>query len=98
MHEIYKCTIKIYTNTKSDTHIASFHTGSNPLGPGLPSPATFLFNHVIRGIMPILRKLPISQNNDYEHYEALLKKQKGKNHDTSRNHFFFQIVHTLTAQ
>ena len=47
-----------------------------PLGPGLPSHATLLFNQLTRGIMPIVNRLPISLHNDDEHYKALVKRQK----------------------
>ena len=46
-----------------------------PLGPALPSPATLLFNHPTRGIMPIVDRLMISLNNDDEHYKALAERQ-----------------------
>ena len=65
-------------------HKALFHIRSSPLGPGLPSPATSLFNCPIRGIMTILSRPPINQNNDDEKYKALVKRKtkKDKNHDT----------------
>ena len=49
-----------------------------PLGSGLPSPATILFNCQIRGILPIISRLPVDINNDEEHYEALVNRQKKK--------------------
>ena len=39
-------------------------------------PATLLFNHPIRGIMPILTRPPHKSNNDKEHYEASIKTDK----------------------
>ena len=46
-----------------------------PLGLGLPSPATMIFNCPIRDIMPIISRLPISINNNEEHYDTLVKRQ-----------------------
>ena len=46
-----------------------------PLGPGLASPAIILFNHPIRGILPIISRPPIGMNNDEEHHEALVNRQ-----------------------
>ena len=45
-----------------------------PLGPGLPSPATLLFNCPARGKMPIVNRLPINLHNYDEHYKALIKR------------------------
>ena len=76
-------TIKRYVDTKYDTHIALLQIRSAPLEPGLPRSATLLFNHPIRGIMPILSRLPICPNNNDGHYEVLVKRQPKnfKNHD-----------------
>ena len=46
-----------------------------PLGLGLPSLATILFHHPIRGIMPIISSPLIGINNNEEHYEALVNRQ-----------------------
>ena len=46
------------------------------LGPELPNPAIMLFNHAIRGIMPISSRSPFSINNDEEHYEVLINTYK----------------------
>ena len=57
-------------------HIALLQIRSTPLWPGLPGPATLLFNHPIRVIMTILSRLPISTNNNDKHYEALVRRQR----------------------
>ena len=57
------------------------------LGQGLLTPATVLFNHPTRGIMPIINRMLISMDNDDEHHEALFKRQT-RNYrkcDTARN-------------
>ena len=45
------------------------------LGQGLPSPATMMFNCLIRGIMPIINRPPVGADNDDEHHKAILKRQ-----------------------
>ena len=40
------------------------------------NPATLLVNCPIRGIMSILRRTPISPNDNDEYYEALVENQK----------------------
>ena len=56
------------------------------LGSGLPSPATMMFNHPIRGIMPIINRPLVGRDNEEEHYEVLIKDMKGdKNKGTAEN-------------
>ena len=50
------------SHTKSDLHIALLQIRQTPLSPGLPSPATLLFDCPIRGIMPILTRLLLNLN------------------------------------
>ena len=65
-----KWTIKKCIDAKFDMYIALLQIRSSPLEPGLPSPATLLFNCPIRGVMPILNRLLISPiNDDDEHHE-----------------------------
>ena len=61
---------------KYGPHIALLQNRMTPLGAGLPSPATMVFNHPIRGIILIISRPPIGINNNEEHYEALVNKQK----------------------
>ena len=69
-----KCTLKKCFYTKGDPYIALLQIHITPLGLGLPSLASILFNHPIRDIMPIISRLLIGVNND-EHYEALVNRQ-----------------------
>ena len=46
-----------------------------PLGQGLPSPATMLFNCPIRGTLPVIKRSLVGIDNDQEHYEAIVKRQ-----------------------
>ena len=41
------------------------------LVPGLPIPATLLFNHPTGGIMPIINRVPISIDKYDEHHKVL---------------------------
>ena len=94
-----KWPVKNCFDTKSDPHISLLQMRSTQLGPGLPSPATLLFNHPIRCIMPIHPRLPLNSNNNKEHYKALINRVKNdKNLDTPRNNAFILIGSTVTAQ
>ena len=46
-----------------------------PLGPGVPSPATLLFNYPTGSIIPLVSRLPISIDKDDEQHKALVKRQ-----------------------
>ena len=58
--------------------MAVLQTRTTPLGQGLPSPATRLFNCLVRGIMPVMNRPPINIDNDDEHHQTLMYRQ-GKN-------------------
>ena len=66
------------SNTTSDTHLVLLQIRTMPLGPGLPSLVTLLFNCPMNGIMPIVNRLPNSLNNDDEHCKALAKRKNTK--------------------
>ena len=95
-----KCTMKTCIKTNGDIHIALLQVRATPLESGLPSPAMLLFNCPIQGIMPILNRIPISSDNDDNHYEVLVKRQirNDKNYDTARNYDLFSIESTLVVQ
>ena len=63
------------TETNEDIQVALLQTRSTPLEPGLPSPATLLFNCPIWGIMPIINRLQINLDNNDDHYESLVNRQ-----------------------
>ena len=44
---------------------------TNPLGQGLPSPATLIFNHLVHGIMPVIDRKLIGRDNGDEHHSKL---------------------------
>ena len=93
-------TMKICFDSGSDVHIALLQKRTTPLGQGLPSPATLLFNCPVRGIMPVMDRPPININKDYEHHKALVNRQyrneQGK--DTSKKFVSLPIESTVTVQ
>ena len=70
-----------------------------PLGPGLPSPATLLFNHPTRGIMPIINRISISIDNDDKHHKAIVTRQtkNDKKYYTARNYSILPIGSTVAV-
>ena len=58
--------------------MAMLQIGTTPLGQGLPSPATLLFNCHVRGIMLLMDRPPINVDNDDEHHQTSMHMQ-GKN-------------------
>ena len=57
-----------------------------------------LFNLPIRGII-IINRLLVSSNNDYDHYDVLVKREmkNDKNHDTYRNYASIPIGSTVAV-
>ena len=51
---------------------------TTPLGQGLPSLATLLFNHLVCSIMHVIDSKPVSVDNDDEHHKNLMHRQ-GRN-------------------
>ena len=70
-----KCTMKKCFDSRSNMHIALVQIRKMLLGQGLPSPDTLLFDCLVRGIMPVIDRLPICTNNDEEHHKALVDRQ-----------------------
>ena len=71
-----------------------------PLGQGLPSPTTILFNCPIRGIIPVINRPLDGIDNDEEHPEAIIKRQtkNDKDKDTSKNFVSIPIGSTVSVQ
>ena len=65
--QFIKHTMKKCIETNEYIHIVYVQIRAIPLEPGLPGPATLLFNCLIWGIMPIIIRLPIDLDNDDEH-------------------------------
>ena len=83
-----------------DIHIALLQIRSTALGQGLPSPAILLFNHLVRGIMPIIDRLPITTYNDDKHHTTLVNRQYRNEQgiDTSKNFVSLPIGSTVVVQ
>ena len=69
------------------------------MGQGLPSPATMLFNWLIRGILPIINRPPVGTDNDQEHYKVILKRQikDDKSKGTSKIYVSIPIGSTVAV-
>ena len=88
---IIKTSAQKYIDTNADTHVALLQIRSTPLGQGLTSPATLLFNCPIRGIMPLLIRPLINTNNNDDHCVTLVERdtKADKNYDTLRKYNSF---------
>ena len=95
-----KCTFKKCFDTKGDPHIALLQIRMTTLGPGLPWPATILFNHPIRGIMPLINRPPVGIDKDGECYEVLVdrKIKDDENQGTPRNYVYISTGSTVVVQ
>ena len=95
-----KSTMKKCFDSGSDVHIALLQIRTTPIRQGLLSPATLLFNCQVRGIMPVMNRLPINTDNDEEHHKALVNRQckneQGK--DTPKNFVSLPIGSTVAVQ
>ena len=76
--KLIKLTIKKCSDSGGDIYVAMLQIRTTPLGQGLPSPATLLFNHLVRGIMPVMDRQPINMDNDDENHKNLTN-WEGKN-------------------
>ena len=97
---MYKVYTKKCFDTKCDLHITLLQIRITPLGLGFPSLGAMLFNHPIRGIMPIISRLSICLNNDEEHYEVPVNRQTKnyKNQGTPRNYVSILTGSTVAVQ
>ena len=69
-HTLKKCT------DSGGGHSHGFITiCSTPLGQGLPSPATLLFNYLVHSVMPVIDRKLVSVDNDDEHYTKISARQ-----------------------
>ena len=95
-----KFTMKKCVDSRNDMHIALLQIRTTPLGQGLPSSAILLPNHLVRGIMPVLDRLPTGTDNDDEHHKALVDRQfkNEQDKDTSINLVSLPIGSTVAVQ
>ena len=54
-----------------------------PIGQGLPSPVTIMFNRQVQGIMPVVDCKPIGHDHDDDHHTKLVERQRKNDNDTS---------------
>ena len=78
-----KHTFKKCTHSGGDINMALLQIHTTPLGQGLPSLATLLFNQLVCGIMPVLDRKPIGEDYDDEQHSRLIDRQHRNNNDTS---------------
>ena len=64
---------------------------TTPLGQGLPSPATLLFNHPVYSVMPVIDRKPVERNNDDEHHSKLVHRQHKHNTNNDASPVFASI-------
>ena len=69
-----KCTLKC-TDTGGDIHMALLQIHTTPLGQGLLSLETLIFNCPVCRVMPVLDRKPIGRDNDDEHHSKLVHRQ-----------------------
>ena len=78
-----KPTFKKCTDSGRDVYMALLQICTMPLGQGLLSPTTLMFNRQVRGIVPVLDHKPIGQNYDDNHHNKLVDRQHKDDNDAS---------------
>ena len=78
-----KHTFKKGADSGGDINMALLQICMTPLGQGLQSPATPMFNRQVHSIMPVLDHKPIRQDCDDDHHSKLLDRQHRNNNDAS---------------
>ena len=64
-------------------NITLLHICTMPIGQGLPSLVTLMFNRQVQGIMPVLDCKPSGQDCDDDHHTKLVDRQGKNDNDTS---------------
>ena len=54
-----------------------------PIGQGLPSTVTIMFNRQVQGIMPVVDQKSLGQDHDDDHHIKLVERQRKNDNDTS---------------
>ena len=95
-----KHTLKKCADCGGDIHIALLQIHTTPLGQGLLSPATLLFNCPVGGVMPVIDRKPIGGDNDDKHHSKLVQRQhkNNKNNDASPVFASISIGSTVAVQ
>ena len=93
-----KCTFKKCADSGRDMNMALLQIHTTPLGPGLLSPATLLFNQPVCSIMPVLDRKPVGEDYDYEHYSRFVDRQHRNDNDASAMFGFIPIGSAVVVQ
>ena len=96
--KLIKCTFKKCTDSGGDINMPLLQIQTTPLGQGLPSLATLMFNRLVHGIMPVVDCKPIWQDCDDEHHHKLIDRQQKNNNDASPDFAFIPIGLTVAIQ
>ena len=67
----------------SDIHMVLLQICTTPLGQGLPSLATLLFNHPVCDVMPVIDRKPVSVDNDDDEHPIKLMHRQSKNNSNN---------------
>ena len=81
-------------------NLALLQIRPTPIGAGLHSPLTLLFNKPVRGLLPHMNREPINISNNDVQYQALKARQDKyiKNNDTCKDSLYFPIGSTVAMQ
>ena len=92
-----KHTFKKCEDSGGDINMALLQICTTPLGQGLPTPATLMFNRQVCGIMPVLDCKPVGQECDDKHHSKLVDRQN-RNNNTSPVFASFPIGSAVVVQ
>ena len=59
-----------YFDTNASMDLAPLQIKFTPLGPELPSPATTVFDKLIRGLLPRINRSPMMCNSNEQNYNV----------------------------
>ena len=95
-----KHTLKKCADSGGDIHMALLQIHTTPLGQGLLSLVTLLFNHLVHSVMPVIDRKPIGGDNDDEHHSKLVHRQykNNTNNDASPVFASFPIGSAVVVQ
>ena len=95
-----KHTLKKCTKSNGDNHMALLQICTTPLGQGLPSLVTLLFNHLVHSVMTVIDRKPVDGDNYHEHHSKLVHRQHKNdiNNDASPVFASIPIGSTLAVQ
>ena len=86
-----KCTLKKCANSSGDIHMALLQIHTTPLGQGLPSPATLLFNCLVHSVMPVVDRKPVCVDNDDKDNTKLVNRQHKNDTNNDASQVFASI-------